>query len=252
MQDDRAAETTREDMVLSYYGVRTALGFLAFGLPIVLVLGGLLAEGEMQASISDSFHTSMRDIFVGTLFTIGIFLIGLRGHRDADGNWYHNDLLTTIMGIAAIGVALFPNSNPHPEATTLSQHMLGVNISPSFHYVSAQIFFILIAIYCYTRLPDGAGRFHRHFFLSCGHAIVILLIGINVTSYLKIAGSPDYKAFVLENKLVFWLEAIGLWVFAFAWLVKGRDEMQQARIRVDRPLQSSGAKQQQGDAMRPE
>lgn len=231
MQED--IENTREEMVLSYYGLRSALGVLALGLPVILIIGGLLAEGKMQASISDSFHTSMRDIFVGTLFTIGIFLIGLRGHRESDGKWVSNDLLTTIMGMASIGVALFPNSNPYPEATTLSQHLLGVNVSPSFHYLSAQVFFVFIAIYCYLRLPEGAGRFHRHFFLACGHAVVFLLIGINVTSYLKIAGAPDAKAFVIENKLVFWLEAIGLWIFAFAWLVKGKDEIRQAKIRVD-------------------
>ncbi len=232
-KQDEEAKNVRREMVLSYYGVRTALGVLAIGLTVVLIAGGLLAEGKMQASISDSFHTSMRDIFVGTLFTIGIFLIALRGQSPAGSHWITSDPITKIIGVAALGVALFPNSNPFPEATTLSQHMLGVNVSPSFHYLSAQVFFVFITIYCYRTLPDGAGRFHRHFFLLCGHAILILLVGINVTSYLKIAGAHDAKAFVLENKLVFWLEAIGLWIFAFAWLVKGNDELRQSGVETE-------------------
>jgi len=109
-------ETPRADLVLSYTRVRTALGILGMSLPLILVLGGLLdqprvdaATGEIEPTISDFYHTTYRDIFVGTLCAIGVFLISYRGYGRDKGDWINDDWLATTAGVGAFGVAFFPN-----------------------------------------------------------------------------------------------------------------------------------------------
>lgn len=62
-------------LVISYLALRKAIGYLGIALPFVVVLGAWLLKGlGIQSSISDYYFTDMRDVFVGILFSIGVFL----------------------------------------------------------------------------------------------------------------------------------------------------------------------------------
>ncbi|THD76889.1 DUF998 domain-containing protein [Thalassobius vesicularis] len=216
---------TRDEMVLSYVRVRQALGYLGVGFPILLVIGGLLAEHAVAPSVSDYYHTTMRDLFVGSLFAIGVFLISYKGHPLKNGERLSDDLVATIAGIAAFGVAVFPNETVIPEhAATLSQAIIGYKAAAIGHYVSAMIFLGSLAYFCLVKFAKTAKPARRRIYLACGWYIVLAGVAATVASYFKVAGNPDWRALVIDWRVVFWLEASGIWAFGLSWLTKGRAE----------------------------
>lgn len=215
----------QDELVLSYHRVRQSLGFLGLFLPLVLIIGGLLTKGQIEPSLSDFFHTTLRDIFVGTLCAIGIFLISYKGYRRETGEWFSDDWIATIAGVAAFGVAFFPNESPTRLITTVSQEALGLAISPLFHYASALTFFVCLGAFCFVKFPKTAKPFRRKIYFACGWVIVLATIVIAVASYFKINGSSGARDFVIDNYIVFWAEAAGVWAFALSWLTKGKADM---------------------------
>ena len=229
-------EEHRKDMVLSYHRIRTALGLLGMALPLVLLIGGLLDYSRIEPSISDFYHTTYRDIFVGTLCAIGVFLICYRGYGRGPADVIDDDWLGTIAGVSAFGVALFPNESPTAQIATMTQNMVGIGISPFFHYGSALVFFSCLAAFCLTKFARTAKPARRRIYLFCGWLIVGCLIGIAVASYLKLYGSGSLQIAVVQYNLVFWFEAIGIWAFGLSWLVKGKADLAFARMAKGLPI----------------
>lgn len=215
----------RDEMVLSYHRVRTALGLLGVLFPLLLVIGGLLSHSGIQPSVSDFFHTTLRDVYVGSLCAIGVFLISYRGYRKDSGEWLSDDLIATVAGLSAFGVAFFPNESPTMVVETVSQEALGFSISPLFHYSSALVFFVCLGLFCYVKFPKTAKPFRRRIYRFCGHMIWVAGLSIAAGSYFKKMGTVAQQAFVIDNNVVFWAEAMGVWVFALAWLTKGKADM---------------------------
>src|SRR2546422_1314512 len=92
-------------LVLSYLGLRKAVGIIGTALPFVLALGKILLEGPgIQSSISSYYHTGMRDVFVGSLCAIAVFLISYHGYEQKD------DIAGDLACVFALGVALFPTT----------------------------------------------------------------------------------------------------------------------------------------------
>src|ERR1041384_6184420 len=84
------------------------IGVIGVGLPIA-VGGGVVVTTKAPLadsfpnSMSAAYYTHMRNIFVGSMCAIGVFLIGYR--RTRVDNW-----LSSIAGVLALLVALFPTS----------------------------------------------------------------------------------------------------------------------------------------------
>ena len=231
MNDSEAGQHT-QDLVLSYHRVRTALGMLGIFLPLSLILGGMGASGHIEPTISDFFHTKMRDVYVGTLSAIGIFLISYRGYRRGDDEILSDNVLATVAGLAAFGLAFFPNANGGSGADTISQVVLGEHTAMNVHFVSGSVFFFCLALFCYTQFPKSAQPARRRIYLACGHVIILSLIGLIVGSYLKMNGVPGVQAFVIDWRVIFWSEAVGIWAFAISWLVKGKADLALARRKA--------------------
>ena len=51
-----------EPTLIGYLAVRRAVGITGIVLPVVLCVGGLLSGEPLLASLSDYYHTPMRDI----------------------------------------------------------------------------------------------------------------------------------------------------------------------------------------------
>ena len=156
----------------------------------------------------------MRGVFVGSLWATGIFLICYRfDHLD--------DLVSTIAGICAIGVALFPTT---PDVATGQQIAIGWA-----HGVFAAFFLLALAIMALIfrksdqknpkdRTPEKLQR--NKVYLLCSitiFACVGLLLLIALIQNLILSGKPLLPS--LHPILV--LECIALWAFGFAWFVKG-------------------------------
>jgi hypothetical protein len=62
-------------LVPSYLAIRRAIGAIGLILPLLLgPLGWLIFGVEIQDNMSSYYHTSLRDVFVGAMCAIGIFL----------------------------------------------------------------------------------------------------------------------------------------------------------------------------------
>ena len=68
-------------LVLSYLELRKAVGIIGFALPFVLAFGKDLLQGPgIEGSISGYYYTDMRNVLVGSLCAIGVFLLSCRGY----------------------------------------------------------------------------------------------------------------------------------------------------------------------------
>ncbi|MFG3700524.1 DUF998 domain-containing protein [Micromonospora sp. NPDC047620] len=193
--------------------LRLGIGTVGIALPIVLTVGHALLTGNLILldSISAFYHTDMRDVFVGGMCAIGVFLVCYR-YRKVD------DVLSSIAGVLAIAVAVFPAATGAPRGTlTPTDVTIG-----RLHQVSAAALFVLLAVFCIflfpqtdrTVPPTRRTRARNGIYYACG-GIIIGAIALAVTSN----ALPDSVRDTL--KPLFWCEAVAVLAFGAAWLVKG-------------------------------
>ena len=71
--------------VVSYMTLRKFIGYLGIAFPFVLAFGAMLFHGPgIESSISSYYHTAVRDVFVGILFAIAVFLMSYKGYDRKD------------------------------------------------------------------------------------------------------------------------------------------------------------------------
>lgn len=200
-------------LVVSYVTIRRAVGVSGFALPIALLLGGWMADVPIQDNMSSYYHTPLRDIFVGTLCAIGVFLFCYRGY-DWIENWTAN-----VGGAAALGVALFPlDSGSDP---LIQKSLIGY-----LHTLSGGVFFLTLAMYSLYHFPrdsrlESETHLRERSFVFRTSGIVILACSVMMTGYLFLPQGA-WKQQLNQYNGLFWLEWIAVWSFASAWLAKGR------------------------------
>lgn len=200
-----------QSLVLSYLALRQSIGVIGLALPVVLLLGSFLLDGpQIQSSVSAYYYTSMGNVFVGALSAVGIFLMTYRGYD-------HQDSTASNIGCAsAIGVAMFPTLPPE-AVDSLDGFLAGL------HYVSTIVLFLTFAYFAYYRFTRsncaddmGEGKKMRNrIYRSSGKVIVICMALVALLALL-----PDIPA-LSSLQPVFWLEAVAIMAFGFAWLIKG-------------------------------
>lgn len=218
-------------LVLSYMGVRRAIGVSGLLLPILLGPIGWLVFGiEIQDNMSSYYHTGLRDVFVGTLCAIAIFLFCYRGY-DWIENWTAN-----CGCISALGVALFPLD---PNSDPLYQNSLAGYL----HTFSGGAFFLTLAFYSLFHFPTSTGpkrelephESERNLIYRAS-GVVILLSMLAMGAYLILMPS-QWKQSLNGFNFLFWMEWVAVWAFACAWLTKGRTIL--ADVAVDLMATSS-------------
>ena len=198
-------------LVLSYLNLRKAIGIIGASLPFALVIGKILLEGPgIQSSISSYYYTNMRDVFVGSLCAIAVFLMSYKGYERKDA------VAGDLACIFALGIALFPtttNINP-----TSQDRLVGV-----LHYLSAVLFFLTLAYFSLVlfRKSNPAKirtrkKIQRNMvYTVCGYTILACIALLGLKSLL-----PEESP-VNNLNPVFWLESIAVFVFGVSWLTKG-------------------------------
>jgi len=226
-------------LVWSYYYVRQALGWIGILLPFLLILGNLSQGTSPAPSISDYFHSYMRDVFVGAMVAIGIFLLTYKGYENRENEWLSDFWVSSLAGAGAIGVALFPTTNkfqipPEPQnAVTITQALIEPGRASFLHDLSALVFFVCLFLFCWVLFRrfdpdvgiDDAKRRRFVIYKLCGGFIAVAIAGLAVIAVIKRTGTPDQIAFIVEHDLIFWFEAVGVWAFGVSWLVKGKAEV---------------------------
>jgi hypothetical protein len=130
----------------SYLALRKAVGWIGILLPFVLMFGNfLIFNGNMPLfNISTYYYTGMRDVYVGAMCAIGLFLFFYRGYDRWD-DWAGN-----IAGFCAFCIAWFPTTKIGPQ-----------DLAGRIHFNAASIFFVILAcfsLFLFTRERILPGR----------------------------------------------------------------------------------------------
>ena len=200
-------------LVISYLALRKAIGILGSALPFVVSLGALILFGTgLQSSISAYYHTGMRDVFVGTLFATGFFLLSYKGYEQSD------DIAGNLACVFAVGVALFPTA---PAGTT----SIGMRIVGYIHLAFAALFFLTLtyfSLFLFTKTNPNKTPTRRKLqrntvYQVCGYTMAICILLMVVYKLLPESLSSSLRTL----KPVYWLEALAILAFGVSWLVKG-------------------------------
>jgi hypothetical protein len=200
-------------LVFSYLQLRTAVGVLGTALPFVLALGAAIVFGKgIQSSMSYYYHTPMRDVFVGTLFAIGFFLLSYQGYERAD------NIAGNLACVFAVGVALFPTPFD-PKAPGIT-HTIGI-----VHFAFATLLFGTLIFFCLflftktnPRKKPTRRKLQRNMvYRACG-GVMTLCIVLALANMLLPA--PVATALQPYSPL-YWLEATAIVAFGISWLTKG-------------------------------
>jgi hypothetical protein len=235
----------RENPVFDHRTLRLIVGFIAFSFSCIV----FLLATTITSSISSSYHTDARDVFVGFLFVIGVLLIAYKGHQQkfTPGNegkfwrrlrryWarHEEDLISTIGGAAAIAAAICPTA-----CDTCSR-----DLKSDIHTIGAIILFTIVVYFCliaflrsaYSKSATGKDAEFKFFqvvkfafqkaeaehdkraksrirvYLVCGMGIALVMIGLFVAEFTVLDETRT------AYRLTYWAETIALFLFGIAWM----------------------------------
>jgi hypothetical protein len=234
-----------DQLIVSYMVLRRAVGWIGTLLPVVLIVGNAISSTASRPdSMSGYYYTDMRNIFVGALCALGVFLAVYDGYDDVD-RW-----MTNIAGFGAIGVALCPTkpavcaagagtcpASSVPRLST-SQQVVG-----DIHLIFAALTFIALGLMALRfakagETPPGLGVIGRILFgLGFGktgggsqprrHAaddVVYRVSGITILSCVLLAAASNLLPSSVNAHwpLLFIFEAIAVFAFGVSWFVQGQ------------------------------
>jgi hypothetical protein len=181
--------------VRAYLYLSAGIGIVAVLLPLLLVsVGGYQAHD----SISSFYHDTgipTRDILVGSLCAVGVFLFLFHGLSDLE-NW-----LLNVAGAAIIAVALVPS----PGGTDYGSALV--------HRGAAIVFFVLIGIVAIFlskgRIKDIKNERTRRWFSGAYTVVGAAMILV-----------PGIVALLQGSHWVLLAEWTGIWIFSAYWILK--------------------------------
>jgi hypothetical protein len=216
----------------NYMFLRKAVGLVGTLLPVILLIVNPIAVsiensgcGLVPDSVSGYYYSPVRNIFVGALCALGLFLIAYVGYDLGDR------LVTDAAGVFAVGVALFPTkptvpsppSVPSVTCQTVAAVSTREQVVGDIHLVSAGLMFVFLA-WMATRFtntnpqrqPSSQKPLRNRIYVICAIVILACLVAAVITSVL-----PDS----VKAHFPWWLflyEAVAIFAFGFSWFVKGQ------------------------------
>lgn len=196
-------EARNSSAVFDYRGLRLLMGLIALTLPVIAVA----LAGKSLTSISASYYSNARDMFVGQLFVVGAFLFAYNGHSDNESH------ASKIASLAAICIASFPTSCDGCP----------VGVSSIVHYAAAALLFSILAYFCFIpfqkgirgKLGKGKAR-RRWIYFICGSVMIGCIIFIGMANLFM---APETVA---TWRITFWGEWLALTAFGIAWIASGK------------------------------
>jgi hypothetical protein len=193
--------------VRAYLYLSLGIGLIAMSLPVLLVATG---GYQTHDSISSFYHDAngpTRDILVGSLCAVGVFLFLFHGLSKLE-NW-----LLNLAGIAIIAVALVPS----PGDTTYGSALI--------HRGAAIVFFVLIGIVAIFlskgRIGDIKNEAKKRWFKSAYTIVGIVMVVL-----------PGAVALLQGSHWVLLAEWAGIWCFSIYWFLKTFEYRLLLRIRL--------------------
>jgi hypothetical protein len=198
---------TRDTLVHSYLYLRRAIGLIGLGLPLVLIVGQVLVDGRLLHSISGYYYSDLRDVYVGAMCAVGVFLLSYRGYEPLD------DLVSNVAAAAAVGVALFP-TRPAGGGSAV------VEVFGVLHLISAGVFFLALAYFCLVLFRRSSGEDPTTERKSKRNG-VYLGAGVVILGALVLMVVSGFVGELEDLRPVLWLETAATTAFGVAWLTKG-------------------------------
>jgi len=216
-----STKDAENSMLISYMLLRKLIGCMGILLPVALASGGLIYANctSIQSSISDYYHTEMRNLLVGTLCAVALFMFAYKGHDKRD------KIAGNLACIFALGVAFFPT-----KIDVLSECTIGCidykNWITIVHFTSAFFFFTVLIYFSLVLFPQTHKTFEplsnekknrNKVYKICGFTMIACIVCIAI-----------YILFFKDDKNlqqldpIFWLETIALLAFGLSWLTKGQ------------------------------
>jgi len=216
-----AEENAPAPLIMSYLLMRVFIGVIAVLLPFTLILANWAIGHGFASSMSGYYYTPMRNIFVGTLCAIGVFLVSYDGYDLPDR------IITDVAGLCTICIAFLPTTPAHQP--TARQQLIG-----DLHLTFACSAFVLLSVMAFRfakRQPTPTGltwwrrvqyafgftgpgdsqapAWERVVYRVSGGVILTCVILVYPLSH-----AATYSLLVLET--------IMLVFFGLSWFVKGR------------------------------
>lgn len=175
---------------MEYQTLRGYIGALALSFPWVLGLGQVIYRQVHHAtaclpshytSLSAYYRGPMRNVFVGVLVAIGVFLCSYRGldrtwlpkwrrfkwympwrKRREKRGWAQEWMLGKVAGLSAIGVALFPER--YPQTSTI-------------HLLCALLLFVALARFAYLFAEEAEQAGNKTWpYKLCSWVIMLMIL----------------------------------------------------------------------------
>jgi hypothetical protein len=208
-------------LVMSYLTLRKCVGGIGGLLPFVLLIGNELIGYGTEPSMSAYYYTPMRNVWIGALCTLGIFLIAYDGWDLLD------KIITNIAGVSTLGVALCPTT---PLAGQVTPREMTVG---TFHLAFAAVAFLMLGLMSLrfatrTVMPPGLPLLKR-----IGCALGFTPPGNSAATAAEITVYRASGFVILVGVAIFYpmtkagwdwllvLEAVMLVAFGVAWFLKG-------------------------------
>ncbi len=257
----RYPNTKRDEAYTSSYRfIRLVVGFLGIFLPIIFIIGEaffLRGGVHVRGSLSEYYHTSMQDVFVGGLCVIGFLLATYMA-----GEWKTWDFgASLIAGVAVLGVVFFPTTRsglprgapacgsvPQPPGCSAIEQTLGEHQTAVIHAVCAIVFIVFLAVmsFLFTAsevLPEkdriaAQGRskpssFRRRGLFWTHSACALIILAAGAWAF---AGAGIWKLTPLYIG-----EVVSVWAFGVSWLVAGFYLTAPARTKMSAETRDLGA-----------
>lgn len=219
-------------IIKSYLDLRRFLGFLGISLPFILFIGSLIIRDGCDTflpSISDYYHTSMRNIFVGVNAVIAAFLWCYKGYDKIE------TLISRIAAIFALIIAICPcplKSNIVGTDSVLyfkdfQQCYVPCTAHPDLvgllHFGSAIGFFVLLIYLVLIKFIEFEKKHHNNSKIICVYKTTAWLMGLSLI-FIFCSLFFQWKPISIHNIVIpytFAGESIALFAFGIAWLTKG-------------------------------
>lgn len=200
----------------TYLHLRRGMAIIAFLFPFVLWLGAELWNGTtLQSSISAYYHTDLRNIFVGVLCAIGVFLYLYKGIG-------RENIALNIAGVCALGIAFFPT-----DPSLVCEMRDSETLVSKMHGVFAVVFFLAISYVCIFLsektlpgyLSDQQKKKFNRVYKICG-AAMLTCIALGIVSMFIPA---EFEARICRIRPVFIIEATAIFAFSIYWITKSNE-----------------------------
>ena len=217
-----------DESSFSYRALRLSIGLLGLLLPLFLAAG---TGFQPMTSVSDYYYTNMRDLFVGVLFFLTLFLAFYRPYNRPERNDGFIDTAIALVSAVAAGLlALFPTYNATLQHVPngLVLNFVSGPLSGTLHNLGSGVLFTafaIMSIFVFTQTGvDKNGKRIKAKGLKLVRNILYIVFGLGILACIGsigwgVATAPNQAA--IDKMVIFGPEATALVLFGLSWLVKG-------------------------------